>query len=117
MQEEEALFKFFDEDLSHTKKLTLTVSTIRRFRNALDKTIGAWDNFERNEILIFNPVGWEALQPRWNGFLTMTRKEIDELRAYHALLDQKLELFNNMKDSVSLSDLIVRASKLTTLNL
>jgi len=78
----------------------------------LAKTVEAWDSFERNEILIFNPIGWEALQPRWNGLLTLTRKAIDELRAFHALLEQKLELFNNMKDSVSLSDHFVRASNL-----
>ena|SRR6266513_1651792 len=117
MQEEEALFKFFDEDLSHTKKLTLTVSTIRRFRNALAKTIEAWDRFAHNEILVFNPIGWEALQPHWDSLLTMTRKEIDELRTLHSLLEQKLELFNNMKDSVSLSDYFVRVSKLTSLDI
>ena len=117
MQEEKALFKFFDEDLSHTKKLTLTVSTIRRFRNTLAKTIEAWDSFEHNEILIFNPIGWEALQPHWDSLLTMTRKDINELRALHSLLEQKLELFNNMKDSVGLSDHFVQVFKLTSLNI
>lgn len=47
----------------------------------------------------------------------MTRKEIDKLRTFHAISEQKLELFNNMKDSVSLSDLFVKASKLTSVNL
>jgi len=91
--------------------LTLTVSTLRRFRNTLTKTIDAWDSFERNEILIFNPIGWEALQPRWNGLLAGTRKSVDELRTFRVLLEQKLELFNNMKDSVSQSNLLGESSQ------
>lgn len=50
---------------------------------------------------IFDPVGWEALRPKWNGFLGEARSNFDVLRIFHILLEQKLELFNNMRDGVS----------------
>jgi hypothetical protein len=91
----------FDEGLTRTTELTHTVSTLRRFRNCLQTTMQAWENFERREVGLFDPEGWETLRPKWNGYLSATRSQFDELRTFRSLLEQKLELFNNMRDGVS----------------
>jgi hypothetical protein len=104
LQEEKTLFDFLDDEkLSRTKKLTITVSTIRRFRDSLTRTIQAWDNFDRENVQMFGLVGLEALRPRWEGYLSQTRENIAELRSYRELLRQKLELFNSMRDGVCIS--------------
>jgi uncharacterized protein with von Willebrand factor type A (vWA) domain len=92
--EEDESARLFDEsDMSHTKELTRTVSAIRRFRDSRWRTIQAWEKFEL--------IGLETLRDRWEGYLDTTRGHIAELRAFHVMLNQKLDLFNGMKDGVS----------------
>lgn len=96
------MFEFFDEDLTRTKELTRTISTLRRIRDSYSRTIQAWERFERQDTNIFGLIGLDALRPRWDGHLSKSRGNIAELRSLTVLIDQKLDLFKEMKDGVYL---------------
>jgi hypothetical protein len=101
--ERKTLLKFFDDgNLSHTRDLTLAVATLRHFRDSLTTTIAAWDDFERSGIAAFDLQGCEGLRPRWDGYLSDIHSSISDLRTLQLLLAQRLELFNGMRDGVSL---------------
>lgn len=61
-----------------------------------------WDVYEKREVRVFDLVGFDDLQPRWEGMLAEIRSNLDYLRSYHILLSQKLELFNSIRDGVSI---------------
>ena len=87
--------------MTRTKELTLTVSTLRRFRDSLSRTVVAWDGFEERGIDIFETTGSDAFRQRWEGYLEDIRRDFAELKSLQTLLTQKLEHFNGMRDGVS----------------
>lgn len=93
------MFQFIDEDLSHTQELTLTVSTLRRFRNTISMTIEAWEILEQRDITTFEPIGFNL--PTWQERIGEVREYVDTLKSYQTLLTQRLDSFNNMRDGVS----------------
>jgi hypothetical protein len=105
-QEEKTLFKFFDDpDLRRTEKLTLIVSTLRRFRDTLSRTIDAWKNFESGDLKFFDITGSEEYQQQWYTIISDIQQQVAQLKSLHSLMAQKLELFNSMRDGVRLSRL------------
>ena len=63
--------------------------------------IDTWDAYEKRGIEVFDLVGFDDLRHRWDDLVARIRSNVDELRSYHVLLSQKLELFNGMSDGVS----------------
>jgi hypothetical protein len=101
MQRDEADTIFTDDrNLSRTKKLMKTVSTVERFQHCYIETIRAWETFERDDIRMFEFIGMDALRPRWNDYFYNIKGSIAELRTFTMRLDQYLGLFNRMKDGV-----------------
>jgi hypothetical protein len=89
-----------DKNLEKTKRLTIAVSTIRRLRDSVSRMIEVWETFEREDIHLFEPRGWDALRPKWESLIIDMRGHISELRHYRTLLSQKLDHFNNLRNEV-----------------
>ncbi|OCK86435.1 hypothetical protein K432DRAFT_284700 [Lepidopterella palustris CBS 459.81] len=99
--EERTLFDFRDDlRLSRTKELTLAVSTLRRFRDSLSRTVDAWSIFEQRDIQTFHVTINDAFRQRCEGHLANVRGNISELQSLQTLISQKLELFNSMRDGL-----------------
>lgn len=96
------LLVFHDEkDLTHTKDLTEAVSALRRFRDCLDRVIGAWTKFEADDVRFFEVNGTADYHDRWANYLHDIRGHVFELESFQTLLSQKLDVFNSMRDGVS----------------
>lgn len=107
-QEQASLFTIIDDDdLTHTNNLTLAVSAIRRFRDAISSTIDAWDVFEKGQIEYLQTTGSDSLRLRWEVYVAAARGNASELKSLRELLANKLELFNSMRDGVSHKFLIL----------
>ncbi|KAF2088867.1 hypothetical protein K490DRAFT_38141, partial [Saccharata proteae CBS 121410] len=91
-----------DPDLTHTEKLTTAVSTIRRFRDSLVKTIEAWDSFYGTNLGLFSVDASQELQERWQADVLEIRACVAELNALRIVMAQRLDLFNSMRDGVSI---------------
>lgn len=77
------------------------MSTIRRFRDSLARTINAWDSFEAGEIGYLDIHNIPELSEHWDtSYFANIRSDISELRYLHLLLSQKLELFNSLRDGL-----------------
>ena len=87
--------------MTRTKELTMTVNTLRRFRDVLAKSIAAWDNFSLNGISCFEIQDGENLKFDWEELLAAIRGNIAEMMTMHLHLNQKLELFDSMRNAVS----------------
>ena len=90
-----------DENLTQTKELTQTVFTLQRFYDCYCRTIQAWEDFEREDIHIFDLVGQDTLQSGWKAHLSNIRGQVSDLRSCTTRLRQHLKLFNGMKKGVS----------------
>lgn len=78
------MFEFIDdEQLTRTKQLILTISTLRRLRDSIARTVRAWDDFEKDDIKAFELYGLDALRQRWQRYLSNIRAHIAELRYYN----------------------------------
>jgi len=100
--EQRTLLNFFDnEELTHTKDLTLAGTTLRHFRDSLAATLVAWEDFERDGIQALTLQGCEGLRPKWDEYLSDIRGNISDLRNLRLLLSQRLEFFNTLRDGVS----------------
>jgi len=101
-KEDENLYDFTDDpNMSRTEELTVTVNTLRRFRDVLAKNIAAWDNFSLNEISCFEIQDGENLKLDWEELLAAIRGNFAEMTTMHLHLNQKLELFECMLNAVS----------------
>lgn len=100
MQEETfELFKVPDP-LATTDELTQAVSTLRRFRDSISRTLRAWETFESGDIRLFEITGSAELRERWQGYIDDTRAHVGELRSLQVLLSQKFDTFSNMRDGL-----------------
>ncbi|KAF2137333.1 uncharacterized protein K452DRAFT_236025, partial [Aplosporella prunicola CBS 121167] len=99
--EDDSLLAFVDDtSLTRTKQLMLAVSSIRRFRDSLARTISAWDTFGQQKILHLETTGSHALRQKWEEYIESVRSNISELKSLHLILSQKLDLFNSMRDGL-----------------
>jgi len=100
--EDENLQNFTDDaNMTRTKELTKTVTTLRRFRDVLAKSIAAWNNFSLNGISCFEIQDGENIKLDWEELLGDIRGSITEMVAMHLHLNQKLGLFDSMRNAVS----------------
>jgi hypothetical protein len=86
------------------------VSTLRRFSNVLSRTINAWENFELTQIYLLSTTGSDALQQSWEGRISDIRNHMSELRSMLTLVTQKLDLFNEMRNGVSVLLFVLKQS-------
>ena len=90
-----------DERMTRTRELSIAVSCLREFRDNLSSTIRAWDNFESNYINLFEAPKFPKLQDLWLAYIVQIRVSVFRLKDLQALMSQKLDRFNSMRDGVS----------------
>lgn len=78
----------------------MAVSCLREFRDGLRGTIRAWDNFEANYISLFEVPRFPNMQDLWLSYIVQTRASVFQLNDLEALMSQKLDRFNSMRDGV-----------------
>jgi hypothetical protein len=89
-----------DEKLSRTKELTRTVLALQEFHDCYVRTIQAWERFEREDIQVFDLVGFDGLTSRWKRYISKIRGHIEDLRECTGRLEQHLVVFNGLKAGV-----------------
>ncbi|KIW63806.1 hypothetical protein PV04_08778 [Phialophora macrospora] len=89
-----------DEKLTKTRELTLAVSCLREFRDILSGSIRAWDNFESNYIRLFETPRVPKLHDFLQEYIVQIRVSVFQLKDLHALMSQKLDKFNSMRDGL-----------------
>lgn len=101
-KEDKNLYNFTDNpNMTRTKELTMTVDTLRRFRDTLAKNIAAWDSFAFNGIGYFEIQDEGNLKLDWDELLAAIKGSITEMMMMRLHLSQKLELFDSMRNAVS----------------
>ncbi|KAF2842153.1 hypothetical protein M501DRAFT_1028917 [Patellaria atrata CBS 101060] len=99
--EESTIVEFFDDEhLTRTRELTVTISTIRKFRDCIRRTVAAWENFETNDLPCFEVSGSDEYKETWREYISDVRGHVDDLRSMHLSLHQKFDLFNGLKDGI-----------------
>ncbi len=90
-----------DNDFTRTKEFTWTGQVLRLFHNSLTKTIQSWDNFEANELQYFHTGDTGAIQTSWELCFASMKKDVAELKFLQLCLQQRIEMFDTMRNSVS----------------
>ena len=89
-----------ENEFPRTREYTRTVELFRLLYNALVKTIESWEQFENGEIQYFDIVGQITLRRAWESYLAGIEKNITELKFLRRSLQQKIEMFDNMRNGV-----------------
>ena len=79
----------------------MAVDTLMRFRDALAKSIAAWNSFQLGGISCFELQDRTPLQLDWDELIAATRGSVTEMESMHLHLTQKLERFQSMRSAVS----------------
>jgi hypothetical protein len=99
---------FEDQKTSNTKRYTEAVSTLRKFHDALLKTVEAWEWFAAEELHYFE-TGCDGLHVLWTDYIANIFIDVSELRS----LSQKIQTFDRMIDAVRSSHLLRRDTNFT----
>jgi hypothetical protein len=70
---------------------------LRQMTHLLSKTISSWDTFNNGDVGLFSPAG----DPSWGAYLTRIDRHIAELRGLRNSLQYRIEIFENITNSVS----------------
>ena len=92
-----------DERLSRTKDYTQTIELLRLLHNSLVKIFESWEAFENGELQYFDARGQEILRSLWDSYLANIEKDMTELRFLRRVLQQRIEMFDTMRNGASLS--------------
>lgn len=64
--------------------------------------VESWESFASGEIQYFEVREQETLRKVWESHLAGIEKDVTELRFLRRSLQQKMEMFDNMRNGVSL---------------
>ena len=92
-----------DVEFSRTRAYTMTIDLLRLLHNALVKVVESWESFESGEIRYFDVREQDSLQKVCESSLASVEKDMTELRFLRRSLQQRIEMFDNMRNGVSLS--------------
>lgn len=99
---EDALHDFEDDiHFSRTKKNTEIVQLLRLLNNSLVKTIDSWNRFNIEEIRLFHLEAHYSCHTLWDFYLAEIEKDVSELRFLSKSLQQRIDMFDHMRDGVS----------------
>ena len=88
---------------SRTRAYTETIELLRLLHNALVKVIESWESFEGGEIHYFDVREQDTLRKVCESSLASVEKDMTELRFLRRSLQQRIEMFDNMRSGVSSS--------------
>ena len=100
---EENVEKSFRDDpnLSRTKEYTWIVQVLRMLENGLTRTIDVWDRFEAGDASYYLLPREDTRRIAWEQQLAAIHQDINELRFLRTTFQQKIEMFDSLKHSVS----------------
>jgi len=90
-----------DGKFTRTKEYTWTVQVLRLLHNSLIKLLESWYSFQSGEIRYFRVRENDDLDKRCRSHLARIDKEIAELRSLRRSIQQRIEVFDNMRNGVS----------------
>ena len=90
-----------DHDLSRTQEYTWIIELLRLLHNTIVKVIESWEGFEQGELQYFYTGPQKTFHSSWNNYLATIEKDLTELRFQRRCLQQRIEMFDNMKAGVS----------------
>ena len=88
-----------DEEFSRTREYTWATELLRLLHNSLVKIIESWEEFASGEVHYLE-VNHDTLRRLWESYLAGIHKDMAELRFLRRLLQQRIEMFDNMKNGV-----------------
>ena len=89
-----------DIRLSRTRTYTTAIELLRLLHNSLVKVIESWESFENGEIQYFEVNEQETHRRGWGSYFAAIEKNMTELRFLRRLLQQRIEMFDNMRNGV-----------------
>ncbi|SLM40775.1 hypothetical protein LPUS_11624 [Lasallia pustulata] len=105
-----------DKSFSRTKDYTSRVQLLRLLYNALVKTVESWESFEAGEIRFFDLPNDGILQALWNSYLADMEKDMTELRFLCRSVQQRIEMFDNMRNGLVNASALVESRMATDQN-
>ena len=88
--------------MSRTKEYGKNIEILHLLHNAITKTLQSWDAFARGEVQYLEPNGPESLRESYEASLASVEKNMTELRFRKLTLRQRIDLFDGMRNGVSL---------------
>ena len=78
------------------------------------KIFESWEAFEDGELQYFDARGQETLRSLWGSYLANIEKDMTELRFLRRVLQQRIEMFDTMRNGASLSTASIKEIALLT---
>ncbi|KAI9763551.1 MAG: hypothetical protein M1839_006377 [Geoglossum umbratile] len=102
-----------DDDFSSTKEFSWTTQVLWMLHNSLTQTIESWESFESIHRRYFD-VREQSLQAPWETYLVSIDKDVTELKLLRRALQQKIEMFDNIRRSFQSATALGEARIVTT---
>lgn len=90
-----------DGKFTRTKEYTWTVQFLRLLHHSLVNLLESWHRFQSGEVRYFRVRENDDLDKRCRSHLAKIDKEITELRFLRRSIQQRIEVFDNMRNGVS----------------
>lgn len=90
-----------DVKFTRTRAYTESIELLRLLHNALVKFIESWESFESGEIRYFDVREQDTLRKVCESSLASVEIDMTELRFLRRSLQQRIDMFDNMKNGVS----------------
>ena len=92
-----------DVKFTRTQAYIESIELLRLLHNALVKVIESWESFENGEIRYFDVREQDTLRKVCESSLASIEKDMTELRFLRRSLQQRIDMFDNMRNGVSTS--------------
>lgn len=90
-----------DNKFTRTKEYTRIVQLLRLLHNSLVKLLDSWGSFQSGEIRYFRAAEDKNLDRRWKFHIASIEENVTELRFLRRSLQQRIEMFDSMRNGVS----------------
>ena len=92
-----------DPELNRTKEYSRIIELLHLLNNALTKVLQSWDAFVHGEICYLEPRSPDSLRERCEASTASIEKYMAELNFRNTILRQRIELFEGMRNGVSIA--------------
>ncbi|KAI9875145.1 MAG: hypothetical protein M1830_008824 [Pleopsidium flavum] len=102
-----------DNRFTRTKEYSWTVQVLRLFHNSLVKLLESWESFQAGEVQYFRVKDNDDLDKLWRSYLASIEEDITELRFLRRSLQQRIEMFVNMRNGLVNASALVESRAAT----
>ncbi|MCJ1354429.1 MAG: hypothetical protein MMC33_004417 [Icmadophila ericetorum] len=82
---------------------------LRLLHNTLATTIESWESFEDSDLEYFRSEKQRTLRKTWDSYMMRIEEDLKELWSLRRILQQKMEMFDNMRNGLVNASMMVES--------